>query len=83
MRRDLALIYSEVPASAACTFTQNEVVAEPVKLSREHIKSGKAQLIVCNAGNANACTGEQGRLAAEAMAQSAAEELGIKKELVI
>lgn len=83
MRRDLALIYSEVPASAACTFTQNEVVAEPVKLSREHIKSGKAQLIVCNAGNANACTGEQGRLAAEAMAQSAAEELGIEKELVI
>lgn len=83
MRRDLALIYSEVPASAACTFTQNEVVAEPVKLSREHIKSGKAQLIVCNAGNANACTGEQGRLAAEAMAQSAAEELGIAKELVI
>jgi glutamate N-acetyltransferase/amino-acid N-acetyltransferase len=83
MRRDLALIYSEVPASAACTFTQNEVVAEPVKLSREHIKSGKAQLIVCNAGNANACTGEQGRLAAEAMAKSAAEELGIEKELVI
>ena len=54
MRRDLAIIYSEVPASAACTFTQNEVVAEPVKISREHMKGGKAQAIVCNAGNANA-----------------------------
>ena len=83
MRRDLAIIFSEVPASAAAVFTQNKVVAEPVKLSRRHIADGKAQAIVINAGNANACTGEQGRQAAEAMAQTLAEELKIEKELVI
>ncbi|MCB0569060.1 MAG: bifunctional glutamate N-acetyltransferase/amino-acid acetyltransferase ArgJ [Phaeodactylibacter sp.] len=83
MRRDLAIIYSEVPASAACTFTQNKVAAEPVKISRRHVRDGKAQVIVCNAGNANACTGEQGRLGAEAMVAATAEALGIDKELVL
>ena len=83
MRRDLAIIFSEVPASAAAVFTQNKVLAEPVKLSRKHIANGKAQAIVVNAGNANACTGEQGRQAAEAMAETMAEELNIEKELVI
>ena len=83
MRRDLALIFSEVPASAACTFTQNQVVAEPVKISRRNVRDGKAQAIICNAGNANACTGEQGRLGAEAMVETAAKALGIEKEQVI
>lgn len=83
LRRDLAIIYSEVPASAACTFTQNQVVAEPVKISREHIKDGKAQVIVCNAGNANACTGMQGQRGAEAMVKATANELDIKPSDVI
>ncbi|GJM35396.1 MAG: arginine biosynthesis bifunctional protein ArgJ [Saprospiraceae bacterium] len=83
MRRDLAIIYSEVPASAAATFTQNKVVAAPITVSRRHIKSGKAQVIVCNAGNANACTGEQGMHGAEAMAEAAANTLKIDKELVL
>src|SRR5690606_23022969 len=46
-------------------------------------KNNKAQVIVCNAGNANACTGEQGRLGAEAMANSVAEMLHIPAEDVI
>ena len=83
MRRDLAIIYSEVPASAAATFTQNKVVAEPIKISQRHIADGRAQAIVINAGNANACTGEQGRQGAEAMVDAMAEELGIERELVI
>ncbi len=83
LRRDLAIIYSEAPASAACAFTQNQVVAEPVKVSRENIKNGRAQVIVCNAGNANACTGEQGRKGAEAMVAATAEMLNIPKEDVI
>jgi len=83
MRRDLALIYSEVPASAAAVFTQNQVVAEPIKVSRKHIADGKAQAIVVNAGNANACTGEQGLAGAEAMAETYASELGIDKDLVL
>lgn len=83
MRRDLAIIYSKVPASAAAVFTKNEVIAEPLKLSKKHIQDGVAQAIVINAGNANACTGEQGREGAEAMAQAMAEELKIDKELVL
>lgn len=83
MRRDLAIIYSEVPASAAAVFTQNKVVAEPVKISQRHIANGQAQAIVVNAGNANACTGEQGRQGAEAMVKAMAEELQIDPELVL
>lgn len=83
MRRDLAIIHSSVPASAAAVFTQNQVVAEPVKLTRKHIADGIAQTIVINAGNANAATGEQGREGAEAMAETTARELGIDKKLVL
>ncbi|NBC08447.1 MAG: bifunctional glutamate N-acetyltransferase/amino-acid acetyltransferase ArgJ [Bacteroidetes bacterium] len=83
MRRDLAIIYSEVPASAACVFTQNEVIAEPIKLSKKHMEDNMAQVILCNAGNANACTGEQGYQGALAMAEAAAAEVGIPKEMVI
>jgi glutamate N-acetyltransferase / amino-acid N-acetyltransferase len=83
MRRDLAIIHSEVPATAAATFTQNNVQAEPIKISKRNIADGKAQVIVCNAGNANACTGKQGRLGAEAMVAATADTLGIDPELVL
>ncbi len=84
MRRDLAIIYSEVPAAAAAVFTQNKVRAEPVEISEKHVKTNnRAQVIVCNAGNANACTGEQGRLGAEAMVKTTAELLNIPEEDVI
>lgn len=83
MRRDLAIIYSEVPASATAVFTKNSVVAEPIKVSKQHIADGKAQAIVINAGNANAATGKQGLEGAKAMAQTMAEELHIDKELVL
>ena len=83
MRRDLALIYSTVPASAAAVFTRNRVVAEPIKVSKKHIKDGKAQAIVINAGNANACTGKQGYDGAMAMADTFAKEMNIDKDLVL
>lgn len=83
LRRDLAIIYSEVPASAAAVFTQNQVVAAPIVVSKRHIKDGKAQAIVINSGNANAAGGEEGMKGAEAMAQTLADELHIDKELVL
>jgi glutamate N-acetyltransferase/amino-acid N-acetyltransferase len=82
-RRDLAIIYSEVPASAAAVFTRNIVIAEPLKVSKRHIEDGIAQAFVINAGNANACTGEQGRKGAEKMAKVAAKELDVRYEDVI
>ncbi len=82
-RRDLALIHSEVPANTSAVFTTNKVVAEPVKLAREKLKRlGKAQAIVVNAGNANACTGEQGKHGAMAMASTTGDLLEIDKDLV-
>ncbi|MGM0565227.1 MAG: bifunctional glutamate N-acetyltransferase/amino-acid acetyltransferase ArgJ [Bacteroidota bacterium] len=83
LRRDLAIIYSEQPCNASAVFTQNDMVAEPVKLSRKHIKDNLAQAIVINAGNANAGTGAQGYEGAEAMAKTLAEALKIDKEMVL
>ena len=83
LRRDLAIIYSEVPASVGAVFTQNQVVAAPVTITRKQVKNGKAQAIVINAGNANAATGKKGMEGAEAMVQTMADELGINKELVL
>ena len=58
--KDLALIYSEVPAAAAGVFTANRVKAAPVLLSMERVKSGMARAVLANSGSANACTGRQG-----------------------
>ena len=59
-KKDIALIYSEVPCTAAGTFTTNVVRASCVDITRQHLANGRAQAIVVNSGNANACTGEQG-----------------------
>lgn len=85
MRRDLAIIYSEVPAKVAATFTRNLVQAEPIKLTKQHLKKSNdmAQALVVNAGNANAVTGEQGREGALAMARAAAEEFNIDPEMIM
>jgi glutamate N-acetyltransferase/amino-acid N-acetyltransferase len=71
-RDDLALIVSDRPAVAAGVFTQNRVAAAPVQVSRSRIPSADARGIIVNAGNANACTGEQGLRDAEAMTTRAA-----------
>src|SRR5690349_8371162 len=59
-KRDLGLIVSEVPATVAGLFTTNQICAAPVKVCLERVKKGRAQVIVVNSGNANACTGKQG-----------------------
>src|ERR1700746_2407189 len=59
-KRDLALIVSEKPATVAGMFTTNQICAAPVKVCLARVKSGRAQVIVVNSGNANACTGKQG-----------------------
>jgi len=74
---DLALIMSEVPASAAGMFTTNKVKAAPVRYCEKVIESGAARAIVVNAGNANACTGAQGLRDAEEMAAITARELNV------
>jgi glutamate N-acetyltransferase / amino-acid N-acetyltransferase len=82
-RDDLALIVSEVPGSVAGTFTTNRVKAACVKLCERHMVWGQAQAIIVNAGNANACTGDQGIADAERTAELTAKLLGgIQKSTV-
>lgn len=61
IKKDMAMIYSEVPCKAAATFTTNKVKAAPVKWDYKIIhESEYAQAVVVNSGVANACTGEEG-----------------------
>lgn len=80
---DLAIIYSEVPAEAAGIFTTNQVQAAPVILSKEFLKKGKAQAIIANSGNANACVGAAGLEAARRMAAAAGKALNIPMDSVL
>ena len=82
-KRDLALIISEVPATAAGMFTTNQICAAPVKVCVKHIADGKAQAVVINSGNANACTGPRGLKDAKEMAALLAEELLLQPENVL
>jgi glutamate N-acetyltransferase/amino-acid N-acetyltransferase len=81
--RDVALIVSDRPASAAAVFTTNRVQAAPILVSREHLQGGQARAIVANSGNANACTGEQGLADARRMASIAAAAAGVVAEDVL
>ncbi len=81
-KRDLGLIYSEVPAQVAGLFTTNAVKAAPVQLDRARMKRGLCQAIVVNSGNANACTGNRGLEDAEKMTSVVAERLAIDEGLV-
>ena len=80
---DTALIFSEKSCTAAAVFTTNRVQAECVKLSRSYVADGKAQAIIVNSGNANACTGEQGAQAARRMAKAAASQLHLQETDVL
>ncbi|MBN2684312.1 MAG: bifunctional glutamate N-acetyltransferase/amino-acid acetyltransferase ArgJ [Pontiellaceae bacterium] len=74
--KDMAMILSETPAVSAGVFTTNQVCAAPVKVCREHLAHGMARAIVMNSGVANACTGEEGMVAARDMAAEAARIIG-------
>jgi len=82
-KKDLGLLFSQIPANVAGLFTQNRVQAAPVILDRERIKSGLCQAIIVNSGNANCCTGDDGMRHAVAMARFAANGLGIAEDLVL
>jgi glutamate N-acetyltransferase/amino-acid N-acetyltransferase len=82
-KRDLTLIVSEVPAAVAGLFTTNQICAAPVKVCAQRVKKGKAQAIVVNSGNANACTGKQGMKDALEMARLAAAQLHLPPEQVL
>jgi glutamate N-acetyltransferase/amino-acid N-acetyltransferase len=80
---DLGLIVAEEDVPTAAVFTRNRVRAAAVDLSAEHVKSGLARAIIVNSGNANACTGDKGRLDAAAMVEYAARAIGCDPKRVL
>ena len=81
--KDVSLIVSDRPSKGAAVFTQNAFCAAPVTVSRENVENGDIRAIVCNAGNANAVTGEQGMRDAREMAAIAAKALGLQPDQFI
>jgi glutamate N-acetyltransferase / amino-acid N-acetyltransferase len=79
---DLAIISSDVPASAAAVFTQNLVVAPPVLVSKENLRLSRGRMrgVVVNAGNANCATGAEGHAAAQRTALEAAKRLNCRPD---
>jgi glutamate N-acetyltransferase/amino-acid N-acetyltransferase len=82
---DLAIISSDVPASAAAVFTQNLVVAAPVTISKEHLRASKGRMraTIVNAGNANCATGASGHAAALRTVAETAKRLGCTPNEII
>ncbi len=83
-RKDMALIYSQVPCVAAGTFTTNVVKAAPVRWDQEIVKkSANVHAVIINSGIANACTGEEGYGYCEQTAQAAERLLRIPASSVL
>ena len=81
-KRDLALILTSVPASAAAVYTTNLVKGAPLTVTKNHISNGIAQAVICNSGNANTCNAN-GIEIAEAMSDLVAKQLNIAASDVI
>ena len=81
-KKDLALIVSEVPASAASVYTTNLVKGAPLTVTRNNIADGVAQAVICNSGNANTCNAN-GIEIANAMCELVAKATGVKATDVV
>ncbi|MBQ2700164.1 MAG: bifunctional glutamate N-acetyltransferase/amino-acid acetyltransferase ArgJ [Clostridia bacterium] len=81
-KKDLALIVSDVRASAAAVYTQNLVKGAPLLVTRENLADGMAQAVICNSGNANTCNAN-GIEIAQAMCHLVEKEIGVKASDVV
>ena len=81
-KKDLALIFSSVPASAAAVYTTNLVKGAPLIVTKNHLQNGIAQAVICNSGNANTCNAN-GIEIAERMSVLTASYLAISPDDII
>lgn len=81
-KKDLALIFSEVPAKAAAVYTTNAVKGAPLLVTKQHLENGMAQAVICNSGNANTCNAN-GVEIAEQMCALVSEQLHIDAKDVL
>lgn len=81
-KKDLSLIFSQVPATAAAVYTTNLVKGAPLIVTKKHLENGVAQAVICNSGNANTCNAN-GIEVAEQMSLAIAKELNINENDVV
>lgn len=81
-KKDLALIFSEVPAKATAVYTTNAVKGAPLLVTKQHLENGMAQAVICNSGNANTCNAN-GVEIAEQMCTLVSEHLHIDAKDVL
>ena len=81
-KKDLSLIYSQVPATASAVYTTNLVKGAPLLVTQKHIENGVAQAVICNSGNANTCNAN-GIEIAEKMSELIASELNINSDDIV
>ena len=82
-KKDMALVYSVVPAQAAAVYTLNKFKAAPLQITEQNISNGTAQVMVINSGIANAGMGKVGLEQAQQMSDWAAQATGVEKTDVI
>jgi glutamate N-acetyltransferase/amino-acid N-acetyltransferase len=82
-KKDLGLIFSEVPATVAAMFTRNLVKAAPVRLDQQRTANGSCRAVIVNSGNANCCTGDQGMQNAIHMGRLVAQGLKVDEDDVL
>ncbi|HOV14496.1 MAG TPA: bifunctional glutamate N-acetyltransferase/amino-acid acetyltransferase ArgJ [Spirochaetota bacterium] len=80
---DLGIVYSKKKCNVFAMYTKNKYQAAPIIVCKEHLKNNKAQALIVNSGNANACTGEEGISDAKIMCEEAAKILNVNGDDVV
>ena len=81
-KRDLGILYSELPCTSAGVFTTNEIISPSIALTRKHVQLGAVRAVVANSGIANTVVGEPGRKDALEVVERTAAQLGLAFEEV-
>lgn len=83
-KKDMAMIFSDVPCKVAGTFTTNRVKAAPVMWDKMVVNDSEcAHAVVINSGIANACTGSEGYDYCRSISQTVADNMNIEAASVL
>jgi acetylglutamate kinase len=82
-RKDVALVYSDTPCSAAGCFTANKARAAPVQDAEPRLPAAGIQAVLVNSGNANALTGPAGQQAVRTLRDELGRTLSVPASAVL
>jgi len=83
LKKDMALVYSELPCNAAGVLTVNRAKAPPVEDAEARLPGRGFHAVVLNSGNANALTGDQGRADVRAIHEAMGKAVGAPPSAVL